>query len=153
MIINIYGCKKKLKKSKLSFNLIFGDQTTPPNPAPEFQSYPKVCKGIPVIEVTLASDKKLTLVPNPLDRLGRPTTIQNAVYMTDNTDLVTLEPVPNTNNCVVRPTGMVGDVTIQLQCDADPGDGVIPGEALALLHIQGSVATTLEFGDPVIEDQ
>lgn len=84
------------------------------------------------------------------DKKGNPAQVQDPVWATDNSDLLTLEVAADGMSCTVKATGVLGAGTVQFTCDADLGDGVSPLIGTVAFEITAGAATvvTITEGTP-----
>lgn len=73
----------------------------------------------------ISSTQQQLIEVTPLDRRSNPTTIDGAPeWSTDRPDIIALEPVSGTMQCIVRATGVLGVAQVTVSGDADRSTGV-----------------------------
>lgn len=104
--------------------------------------------------LTLTANQKANLSVQFLDAKGNPALVDGTpVWMTENSDLLALEPALDGMSCTVSAVGPIGETTAQVTADADLGAGVVNIFGSILVEVTAGMATTVEITATTPEEQ
>jgi hypothetical protein len=90
----------------------------------------------------------------PVDRKGNPAPVDGTpTWLTDNADVVALEPSNDGLSCKVTAVGIPGTASIQVTADADLGSGVVPIVGITDVEVTPAPATTIVLTPGPVTDQ
>lgn len=92
---------------------------------------------------------KVTATIVVTDAKDNPTRVDGVpVWSTDRPDVLTIEAAADGLSAVVTPTGALGSAQVQVDADADLGEGVRPLTLLGTVEVVAgeAVAGTIDFG-------
>lgn len=140
---------------RVVFHVTVGEQHGPVVKTPQFQG-PTPHRRYLVMLHTITDSQRLTLTPKFLSKKGNPAPIENAVWSTDNTEVVALEigtvgedkkftPDASGASCRVSAVGPLGVANVTLKGDSDIGEGEKPIFGTASVQVGPGEATSLEL--------
>ncbi len=99
---------------------------------------------------SLGSSEQMRVSVEFVDRRGNPAEVQDPEWMTDNSELLALEPSEDGKSCLVKAVGPLGLANVTLRADADTGEGVVPILATGEVEVTPGKARTarLRFDPP-----
>lgn len=92
----------------------------------------------------------------PVDRLGHPTAVENPQWLTDNSDVLALEPAADGLSCKVSAVGIpTGGTPVKVMWSADgkQGDEVLLLTATAEIEVTPADAVSVEMTSDPAEEQ
>lgn len=101
------------------------------------------------ITATINDHQILPLAITPKDRDGDVVDVENVVWTSSDTSIVTVQPEPDGLTCFATSTGAVGEATVTCTADADLGDGVQAIEQECLITVVQSNAESLNMSTGV----
>ena len=72
---------------------------------------------------TMSSTQQNTLSIAPVDRKGRPAPVENIVWATSNSEVLTVEASSDGLSATVKAVGPLGSATVSVTCDGHIGEG------------------------------
>lgn len=88
--------------------------------------------------------EQLPVSIQPVNAKGQPAEIDGpATWLTDSSDLLTLEPSDDGLTCLIKSTGMPGRAVVQVTCDADLGEGTTPLVGTIDIEVVSAPATSI----------
>jgi hypothetical protein len=122
-------CKQR-RKARLIPRLghIVEQSGPPPKPRPDFNLWPHHFKKRNLLmALTMTSSQETTCTIKAVDKKGNPARIDGVPeWLTDNSEVLVIEPSGDGLTCKVSAVGMVGVANVQVTADADTGAGVRP---------------------------
>ena len=123
-ITNNYHCCHP--KPELRLVPLFGPFTESVGPVqktPGFHKFPLI-GGSLMAAVKMNTVQQFLVTIQPVDKKGNPAQVEGLEWMTSNSDAVALEPSEDGLSCLVKAVGIPANATVQVNADADLGDGV-----------------------------
>lgn len=126
------------------------ERAGPVKKTPHLHNRPLKKPRATIVDTMTATQQKAYRV-RPVDRFGNPAPVQNPQWLTDNTDILSLEPEGDGLSCVVKAVGMPGTANVLFSADGDTGTGefLINGTAELQVVPAAAVTVTLESDAPV----
>lgn len=101
----------------------------------------------------MTSNQWTTVTVQPKDAKGNPAVVQSPEWMTDNTDVLALEPAADGLSVKVTTLGPLGAALLTFKCDADLGEGVKPLIGTLAVEIVAGEAVTVELTAATPQEQ
>lgn len=103
--------------------------------------YHKRSKRTPIMAFKMTDTQQVSVSPKFLDKKGNPAQVDGPPeWLTDNSDVLALEPATDGLSCLVKAVGALGTGTVTVRADADLGTGVVPLIGTLEIEITGSMA-------------
>lgn len=111
--------------------------------APQYQKFPLI-GGELLVATKFTTIEQLPVSIQPVNAKGQPAEIDGpATWLTDSSDLLTLEPSDDGLTCLIKSTGMPGRAVVQVTCDADLGEGTTPLVGTIDIEVVSAPATSI----------
>jgi hypothetical protein len=111
-------------------------------------------KGRVLLVIQLGSSQQFPISVRFLDRRRNPAKVDGVPeWLTDNSEVLSLEPSGDGLSCVVRAMGPLGTANVTLSADADLGDGSTPVIGTIEVEVTAGAATVVELTPGTPEEQ
>jgi hypothetical protein len=111
-------------------------------------------KGQVLLMFQLGSSQQVLLSVAFRDRRGNPARVDGTPdWLTDNSEVLALEPSGDGLSCLVRALGPLGKATVTLSADADLGEGSLPIVGSFEVEVTAGNATVVELVPGTPEEQ
>lgn len=98
--------------------------------------------------------QQVALSVAPKDRKGNPAAVEAPEWLTDNSDVLSLNPSADGLSCLVVATGIPGSGNIIFRCDGIVGEGENPIQSEPFgIDVVSAPATTVAINAGTVEDQ